>query len=166
MFQNQSGRSMVEMLGVLAIIGVLSIGGIAGYRQAMTAHRANEFLNDLSIFFISARSAIEGGQVEGNIKIKNQNWFYTATFLIGNSGYDFAAVIPETVDVATCKELATRINDSTFDALRGAPQVSEDFYFYTTTSGEDWMQRGENERKQTCESGANSSGQVHFYMGF
>ena len=26
---NESGRSMVEMLGVLAIIGVLSIGGIA-----------------------------------------------------------------------------------------------------------------------------------------
>ena len=50
MLKNQSGRSMVEMLGVLAIIGVLSIGGIAGYRQAMTAHRANEFLNDLSIF--------------------------------------------------------------------------------------------------------------------
>ncbi len=166
MFQNQSGRSMVEMLGVLAIIGVLSIGGIAGYRQAMTAHRANEFLNDLSIFFISARSAIEGGQVEGNIKIKNQNWFYTATFLIGNSGYDFAAIIPETVDVATCKELATRITDSTFDALRGAPQVSEDFYFYTTSSGEDWMQRNESARKQTCESGADSSGRVHFYMGF
>ena len=33
--KNQSGRSMVEMLGVLAIIGVLSIGGIAGYRAAM-----------------------------------------------------------------------------------------------------------------------------------
>ena len=28
----ESGRSMVEMLGVLAIIGVLSIGGIAGYK--------------------------------------------------------------------------------------------------------------------------------------
>ena len=27
----QSGRSMVEMLGVLAIIGVLSVGGISGY---------------------------------------------------------------------------------------------------------------------------------------
>ena len=27
----QTGRSMVEMLGVLAIIGVLSVGGIAGY---------------------------------------------------------------------------------------------------------------------------------------
>jgi len=35
----EMGRSMVEMLGVLAIIGVLSIGGIMGYRIA--------FANDL-----------------------------------------------------------------------------------------------------------------------
>ena len=27
---NQFGRSMVEMIGVLTIVGVLSIGGIAG----------------------------------------------------------------------------------------------------------------------------------------
>ena len=31
----QSGRSMVEMLGVLAIIGVLSVGGIAGYSKVV-----------------------------------------------------------------------------------------------------------------------------------
>ena len=29
--KNESGRCMIEMLGVLAIIGVLSVGGIAGY---------------------------------------------------------------------------------------------------------------------------------------
>ena len=34
--KKEFGRSMVEMLGVLAIIGVLSVGGIAGYRYAMT----------------------------------------------------------------------------------------------------------------------------------
>ena len=39
--KSQSGRSMVEMLGVLAIIGVLSVGGIAGYSLAMRRHRAN-----------------------------------------------------------------------------------------------------------------------------
>ena len=33
---SESGRSMVEMLGVLAIIGVLSVGGVAGYNFAMT----------------------------------------------------------------------------------------------------------------------------------
>lgn len=33
--EQESGRSMVEMLGVLAIIGVLSIGGIVGFSTAM-----------------------------------------------------------------------------------------------------------------------------------
>ena len=36
---NESGRSMIEMLGVLAIIGVLSVGGIAGYSRAMMKYR-------------------------------------------------------------------------------------------------------------------------------
>ncbi len=41
----ESGRSMVEMLGVLAIIGVLSVGGIAGYTMAMNRHKANNIIN-------------------------------------------------------------------------------------------------------------------------
>ena len=36
-----SGRSMIEMLGVLAIIGVLSVGGIAGYYKAMEKFKQN-----------------------------------------------------------------------------------------------------------------------------
>ncbi|MGN1091796.1 MAG: hypothetical protein ACI4RJ_04850 [Alphaproteobacteria bacterium] len=42
----QNGRSMIEMLGVLAIIGVLSIGGLAGYTMAMNRHKANVLLDD------------------------------------------------------------------------------------------------------------------------
>ena len=37
-----TGRSMVEMLGVLAIIGVLSVGAIAGYNKAMTKYKLNK----------------------------------------------------------------------------------------------------------------------------
>ncbi len=37
-----SGRSMIEMLGVLAIIGVLSVGGIAGYSKAMMQFKINK----------------------------------------------------------------------------------------------------------------------------
>ena len=44
----ESGRSMVEMLGVLAIIGVLSVGGIAGYSLSMRRHRANGVVDILS----------------------------------------------------------------------------------------------------------------------
>ena len=39
--KKQSGRSMIEMLGVLAIIGVLSVGGIAGYTKAMMKSKVN-----------------------------------------------------------------------------------------------------------------------------
>ena len=45
---NQNGRSMIEMLGVLAIIGVLSVGGIAGYTKAMEQYKTNKFLEQLS----------------------------------------------------------------------------------------------------------------------
>ena len=38
----QSGRSMVEMLGVLAIIGVLSVGAISGYSKAMMKYKLNK----------------------------------------------------------------------------------------------------------------------------
>lgn len=39
---NELGRSMVEMLGVLAIIGVLSVGAISGYSAAMTKYKLNK----------------------------------------------------------------------------------------------------------------------------
>ena len=45
---NQIGRSMVEMLGVLAIIAVLSVGGIAGYSKAMMMWRSNVQRNMLT----------------------------------------------------------------------------------------------------------------------
>ncbi len=42
----QGGRSMIEMLGVLAIIGVLSVGGIVGYTKAMSTYKINNTLNN------------------------------------------------------------------------------------------------------------------------
>ena len=47
---NQTGRSMVEMLGVLAIIGVLSVGGIAGYSKAMLKHKISQMLDMVSSY--------------------------------------------------------------------------------------------------------------------
>ena len=59
--QGESGRSMVEMLGVLAIIGVLSVGGIAGYTTAMNKHRANQILNGASVRAIVVSTQIQRG---------------------------------------------------------------------------------------------------------
>ncbi len=45
----QYGRSMIEMLGVLAIIGVLSVGGIAGYSKAMMKYRINKTIEQITL---------------------------------------------------------------------------------------------------------------------
>ena len=45
---NCVGRSMIEMLGVLAIVGVLSVGGIAGYSKALMKWKSNVQKNMLA----------------------------------------------------------------------------------------------------------------------
>ncbi len=56
MKRNESGRSMVEMLGVLAIVGVLSVGGLAGYTTAMNKYRATEIMNSISLTLVEAET--------------------------------------------------------------------------------------------------------------
>lgn len=60
----QNGRSMIEMLGVLAIIGVLSIGGLAGYTMAMNRHRANTILDYVSRCVVIAQTSGDGSTVK------------------------------------------------------------------------------------------------------
>ena len=45
------GRSMVEMLGVLAISGVLSVGALSGYSKAMMKYKLNKQAEQLSWLF-------------------------------------------------------------------------------------------------------------------
>ena len=58
---SQSGRSMVEMLGVLAIIGVLSVGGIMGYSYGMDKWRANTTINDINLRTVDLISQLNRG---------------------------------------------------------------------------------------------------------
>ena len=53
---NQNGRSMIEMLGVLAIIGVLSVGGIAGYSKAMMKFKTNKTIDQISMTVTNIRT--------------------------------------------------------------------------------------------------------------
>jgi len=55
MYISQSGRSMVEMLGVLAIVGILTVGGMSGYKTAMKRFRANNVLEVISSASLEAQ---------------------------------------------------------------------------------------------------------------
>ena len=47
---------MIEMLGVLAIIGVLSVGGIAGYSKAMLKYKTNKLIDGVTMLTTNIRT--------------------------------------------------------------------------------------------------------------
>jgi type II secretory pathway pseudopilin PulG len=48
--KGDSGRSMIEMLGVLAIVGILTVGGINGFHKAMRKYKYIEATSELALF--------------------------------------------------------------------------------------------------------------------
>ena len=62
---NSFGRSMIEMLGVLAIIGVLSVGGVAGYSKAMEQFKINKAVSQYNMLIF--------GMLEHLDSIKKEN---------------------------------------------------------------------------------------------
>lgn len=51
-----SGRSMVEMIGVLSVVGFLTYGGIIGYLQASQRLRLNNLKDEISTLVANIRS--------------------------------------------------------------------------------------------------------------
>lgn len=109
----ESGRSMVEMLGVLAIIGVLSIGGIAGYTMAMNRYKANEILNAAQMLSIAAQSA-NAGKGDASVKLTDLGYseetLHGATFAVTKTGQvtisgveDLASTIKSISGISGCE---------------------------------------------------------------
>lgn len=71
--QTQAGRSMIEMLGVLAIIGVLSVGGIAGYSKAMTKFRINKTVDQIMLLATNVRTLYGAQKTYASIGSSNGN---------------------------------------------------------------------------------------------
>ena len=58
--RKEQGRSMVEMLGVLAVIGVLTIAAVGGYRYAFNKYQANQVYKDIKLIQINLVSQTDG----------------------------------------------------------------------------------------------------------
>ena len=66
MKKTQSGRSMIEMLGVLAIIGMLSVGGIWGLSEAIERHKLNKSAAQISAILNSVAAHLYDNCQETN----------------------------------------------------------------------------------------------------
>ena len=111
---NESGRSMVEMLGVLAIIGVLSIGGIAGYTMAMNRYRANEVLDIAAKYAVTVYSGFMTQTTMGH-SLAYTIPALSATGLTGTAS-----------TVQGCSMVATLVNASGTDVTPTASMAASD----------------------------------------
>ena len=112
---------MIEMLGVLAIVGVLSVGGLAGYNMAMRKVRLNQFMSDLQVAVFQVKSILlDKKRGSGNAEIqpfvhnsqewKNMKESYKAVggssisiaCLAGTSNY---CIVPANLKPDVCREM-------------------------------------------------------------
>jgi len=105
---NESGRSMVEMLGVLAIIGVLSIGGIAGYTMAMNKYQANEIVNVImhgAVYCRTKEAAVDNikDYVDGDTTLLGS--IGCTTPATGKITFEFSEDVNNDVKKAVCKTI-------------------------------------------------------------
>lgn len=70
---NQSGRSMMEMLGVLTIIGVLSVGGFEIFQRSQLENRNNELMSNIAdlgrVIYGMRRHSMEMGDFGNNYAV-------------------------------------------------------------------------------------------------
>ena len=143
----ESGRSMVEMLGVLAIIGVLSVGGIAGYSLAMRRHRANGIVDLAAKFALVNYGICQQKIMDGTIsdvtacnsmisfvdagignKPAGVNGMYLLTFKTNSStGVDTVPIMIAFSDQKLCQAVASIAGSSCAKMDAGSP------IFYSVT---------------------------------
>ena len=85
--KSQSGRSMIEMLGVLALVGILTAGGIAGYNMAMQKYKTNLVLDKIQNIVYKAHNIYAGDYTD--IDSKNKKTPFTKDELRNPFGRDF-----------------------------------------------------------------------------
>jgi len=83
-FSQESGRSMIEMLGVLAIIGVLSVGGIAGYSMAMSKFKTTKAIDEIQTITTNVRTLVSAQRKWP--KIKETSIWYSLGVLTDEEG--------------------------------------------------------------------------------
>ena len=95
--QTEQGRSMVETLGVLAIIGVLAIGGIMGYKWAMDKYVANQIANEIRIADLDIATSLMTKNDEG-ITLALEKPFGDNKLSIADTPFDYGCTDEATLD--------------------------------------------------------------------
>lgn len=108
----ESGRSMVEILGTLTIIGVLSVGGIAEYSYAIDKYHANETLRDISLRTVDLITQASQGHTELSLAEWNKE---STIYDFTNPSYSSNGLVK--FDIGATKKIPQNVCQMIFDAL-------------------------------------------------
>ena len=137
----QFGRSMIEMLGVLAIIGVLSIGGIVLYRRAVNNHQANTILDDanrLAFVLMESGRAFESYDNITGLEFTQTSPYFMNAFTEATS-QQFAIMVTN-VPKGVCEALLPKaaieykVRTLTANTIQDIAQVSPNSTLYTDST--------------------------------
>jgi len=95
--ENNNGRSMVEMLGVLAIVGVLSATALKGYSKLMAQHKINKTINQMVQIVNNIHVAFaSGGEATPYANLNNEMALKLNVFpqeMVVNSNNPFTGIV-------------------------------------------------------------------------
>ena len=107
----QIGRSMVEMLGALAIAGILSIAGVMGYQYAVDQNKANRIMNDVALAYVATSSAQQ--KEDGLMEYTDATSGYpTFTELIVDEDFQTDIVLVKQVPETICDKILDMTENS------------------------------------------------------
>ena len=107
--RSEKGRSMVEMLGVLSIIGVLSVGGISAYSTAMEKHKANELMAATMQEAVLISAQLATGKTNPSLSSFNNSLFASASTVTGTDNFK---IVLNAVDEDVCKQMKSMLGVS------------------------------------------------------
>lgn len=117
MTKNESGRTMSEVLAVLAIVGVLSIGSIAGFRQLMVKQKINDIIHAINLNSVQILSELARHHQTTPDGMDE----YLSKYATKAGGYNIAFKAPRDADREfTGTEFVAEITDEKGDRIKGS----------------------------------------------
>ena len=134
--EDESGRSMVETLGVLAIMGVLAIGGIVGYQYAMDKYNANEILNEVRKRAVVVSSQMTADQAVRLDEFPDRIQEHYPVLLKTNyqNNPDFFTIAVQEIPAGVCRHLLSEEPQMSVRLLLNSAVVTADTNCPTGTS--------------------------------
>jgi hypothetical protein len=94
---------MVEMIGTLVIMGVLSIGGVMGYRHALNKSTANRLMKDVETTYVSVNAmANREAGVLTKVDFEPSSGYLMWTELISDEEFRIDIILAKNIPETVC----------------------------------------------------------------